>query len=165
MTGAKPNAMEHERAPLLFCALTCCALACSSSPHAIHEQADLPQLAVDLKEELRQHNIKAECSAAGLRKVEAFLETMPEADQQDHMNPVAAYLGECMIGTYGGEWVEDSPGVWAVKFPEGNMAFPFVSVQQYVDDPDAGDSFAAVFDALPTVFGWVEKEEAPRDVP
>jgi hypothetical protein len=147
----------------LILAVLVIAAACGNGPDTIREASDLPRLAESFKMELQQNGFKPRCGTAGLQKVEAFLDSLPEPEQQAHIIRVGAYLGECMRGTYGGEWVEDPPGKWAVKFPEGNMAYPIGSVERFVKDPF--DSFVTDFEELPTVFGWEEKEEVPRDYP
>lgn len=155
--------MRHRPSLLVEVFALVAVVACNSGPDTIREAGDLSELAERVKAELRQRNIKPQGSVRSLRQVEAYLDSMPEPEQVARITRVGAYLGECMMANYGGEWVEDQPGVWAVKFPEGNIAFPIASVERFVKDPF--ESFATDFEELPTVFGWEQKEEAPRDYP
>src|SRR6266576_953414 len=92
---------------------------CKLSSDKITNPSDLATLALVLKVELQQANIKPVCSEEGLLEVEQFLEGKPEAEQQKYVNKVGANLGECIIESYGGEWIEHEPGVWAVKLSDG----------------------------------------------
>ncbi len=150
MTQAKLNAV-------LLLALALGIASCADDAPRIRQASDLPEFAARFKMSLEGAGIKPVCSEAGLQEVEFYLDKMPEGVQQAHVPLVGAYLGQCMIDNYGGEWVKDVSGTWAVQFSQGNMAFPLVSVQDYVNDPNAGDSFAAVYGRLPESMGLEEK--------
>lgn len=67
-------------------------------------------------------------------------------------NVVGAYLGECIIRNYGGQWRADDDGAWGVFFDTQNAAFPFTKVaKQFANG--AEDSIYSFYRTIPIVFG------------
>ena len=69
-------------------------------------------------------------------------------------NPIGAFLGECIIANYGGQWRE-SEGTWGVFFSERNdrsAAFPFNKVRKQLLN-GSEDSILSFYDVIPVVFG------------
>ncbi|HEX8476527.1 MAG TPA: hypothetical protein VF666_21195 [Pyrinomonadaceae bacterium] len=70
-------------------------------------------------------------------------------------NIIGAYLGECIIHNYGGEWrseADEGGETWGVFFDDGNAAFPFAKVhKQFLNG--AEDSIYSFYRTIPVVFG------------
>ena len=89
--------------------------------------------------------------------VEEFIEhqrlrkDITEDDIEGLVQLVGAYLGECVIHTYGGAWREHD-GTWGVFFNDSNAAFPFNKVRKQFDNGvSGGDSILSFFDVIPQV--------------
>lgn len=122
-------------------------ISCGANSNEITNAADLARLAGALNSELQAANIEHVCSETGLQEVENFLEKKPENEQREYVLKVGAYLGECIIESYGGEWIEYEPGVWGIKLSEG-VVFPIGKVEKFVADPTA-DSFSSFYAIIP----------------
>ncbi len=62
---------------------------------------------------------------------------------------LGAFLGECLIAVYGGEWRME-PGGWAVRFDELAAVYPFTRVRAHLVN-GAGDSVLAFYAAVPGI--------------
>jgi len=89
--------------------------------------------------------------------VEEFIEherlrkDVTEDDVEGLVQLIGAYLGECVIHTYGGAWREHD-GSWGVFFNASNAAFPFSKVRKQFDNGvSGGDSILSFFDVIPQV--------------
>lgn len=132
--------------------LTCFLLAsCNSQLHKINDVSDIEKLAGALNIELQMEKIEPICSEIGLQQVEKFLESKSEHEQTEYILKVGSYLGECIIKSYGGEWVEHEPGIWGIKLSENNLVFPIGKVRKFVNDP-TGESFSSMYEIIPVVF-------------
>lgn len=59
---------------------------------------------------------------------------------------IGSYLGEAIIATAGGEWIDDAGGL-GVQFANGDTAYPFVKVQKQFDQGlEDGESIASFYD-------------------
>lgn len=66
-------------------------------------------------------------------------------------NVVGAYLGECIIRNYGGQWRAGDDGQWGVYFDAENAAFPVAKVaKQFANG--AEDSIYSFYRTIPVVF-------------
>ncbi|MBC6610544.1 hypothetical protein H8B15_06400 [Hymenobacter sp. BT507] len=128
----------------------CCFVSCTDKSDKITGVSDIQNLAGAFGIELQSAEIRPVCSEAGLQEVETFLESKPETEQQKYVLKTGAYLGECIISSYGGKWIEHEPGIWAVKLSDNNIIFPFTKVQKFVDDP-SGDSFSSLYGIIPII--------------
>ena len=126
-------------------------VSCEIKSDRITSTTDLKLLVSDFNVELQQAKLETVCNKSGLQRVEEFLESKSEAEQQQYVLKVGAYLGNCIIESYGGEWIEYEPGIWGIKLSEKNFVFPIGKVQKFVDDP-TGDSFSSFYAMIPIVF-------------
>lgn len=126
-------------------------ISCGSNSDKITNVSDLKSLAEALSIELQMAKIEPICSESGLQEIEQFLESKSEAAQQQYVPKIGAYVGECIIESYGGEWIEHQPGIWGIKLSDNNLLFPLGKVQKFVNDP-TGDSFASMYGIIPIVF-------------
>jgi len=109
-----------------------------------------------LKIQLRVEKIEFTCNTDGLKEVEKFI--LNRSYQRDeYILKAGALLGECMIETYGGEWLLKD-GNWAVKVNEGLLAFPFGKVAKFYDDPEM-ESLASLYSVIPSMLQSLENGE------
>jgi hypothetical protein len=66
-------------------------------------------------------------------------------DDQRLINIFGAFLGECVIASYGGHWHEGEPGMWGIRFENGDMVFPFAKVAKQLAGGD-GDSIYGFYE-------------------
>lgn len=138
-------------------AATLLMVSCGTNAKRINDASDLKQLADEFVMDLEMDGIESVCTEAGLKEVEKFLEGKSEGVQQQYVLNAGAYLGECLIQTYGGEWIEHEPGVWGVKFEDDLVTFPIGKVQKFVEDP-TGDSFASLYASVPMIIELNKKK-------
>jgi hypothetical protein len=68
-----------------------------------------------------------------------------KGDYQGLLNVIGAFLGEAIIASYGGHWHEHEPGVWGIRFENGDMVFPFAKVAKQFAGGE-GDSIAGFYE-------------------
>ena len=86
--------------------------------------------------------------------IERVRPTLDEVSTEGLTQSIGAFLGECIIANYGGEWRE-SEGTWGIFFSESNdrsAAFPFNKVRKQLLY-GLGDSILSFYDVIPVVFG------------
>ncbi len=91
--------------------------------------------------------------AAGVERVDAYIERMrvrmrPE-ERWGLVSTLASFVGECIIHTYGGQWVEKD-GTWGVQVNERVWANPFGKVEKQFDNGPE-DSVAGFFRCIPAL--------------
>src|SRR5690349_15599774 len=95
-------------------------IACGSKPDSITSVADLKRLSDEFRIELQAAGVASACTETGLKEIETFVESKPESEQKQHIVKVGAYLGECIIESYGGKWIEHEQGLWGIELSENN---------------------------------------------
>ena len=84
---------------------------------------------------------------AGVRWLDGYVQRMrehPDAEMKAALvSTLGAFLGQCLIETYGGMWVQHD-GWWGVQFSAGNIAFPLSKVAKQLDN-GAEDSVLSFF--------------------
>jgi hypothetical protein len=92
--------------------------------------------------------------AEGVRFLDRFINGRyedPDDDQEPMLvQTLGSFLGECIRRSHGGEWVE-ADGSWAIRFSEGNLAFPFHKVRKQLQHGPE-DSVLSFFNHIPVVF-------------
>jgi hypothetical protein len=106
---------------------------------------------------LSEFGAKFEYDRKSVTWVEEFIEQqrlrkdITADDIEGLVEVIGAYLGECVIHTYGGAWREHN-GTWGVFFNDSNAAFPFSKVRKQFDNGvGGGDSILSFFDVIPQV--------------
>lgn len=104
--------------------------------------------------------VEANYDEAGVRWLDQFLNQQREfgtVDSNEKLpQTLGSYLGECIIGTYGGRWAfDDSNQSWSITFSEGNSVYPFTKVRKQLESSE-GESVLGLFTAIPLVFGLKE---------
>lgn len=87
---------------------------------------------------------------ASVEWVEGFLErrrgNTDEAMSRKLVSTIGSYLGEAIRAHTGGEWAEISDRGLGLRFPNGNICFPFSKVEkQLAEGVAAGESIASFY--------------------
>ncbi len=97
---------------------------------------------------------------AGVRWLDGYIQRQHEqgnpANRDGLVSTLGSYLGECIIRSFGGAWVEVD-GSWCVRFDDRNAAYPFAKVGKQLENGD-GDSVLSFFTIIPVVFRRQEKQ-------
>lgn len=104
---------------------------------------------------------------SGVRWLDEFIQNEHENGNPDHREglvaPLGAFLGECIIHRYGGEWA-NVDGSWCIEFAKGKEAYPLTKVgKQLVHGEE--DSVLGFFHMLPIVFPLGGKLAEPGAAP
>lgn len=91
---------------------------------------------------------------AGVRWLDGYIQRQHEqgnpANRDGLVSTLRSFLGECIIRSFGGEWIEVD-GSWCVQFDDRNAAFPFAKVSKHLEH-GAEDSVLSFFRAIPVLF-------------
>ena len=90
---------------------------------------------------------------AGVQWVDGYIERLRESFPVEKrpaiIDRLGAFVGECIISTYGGEWVEQD-GSWGVQVSPSLWACPFAKIdKQFENGPE--DSVESFFTAIPII--------------
>jgi hypothetical protein len=93
-----------------------------------------------------------QCDLAGLDWLDSFVDgqrTAPEERRKALAAPLGSFLGECIVQTLQGTWVETIEG-WGVKLPSGAVANPFAKLEKQLEngEEDSVRSFVEVLAVL-----------------
>jgi hypothetical protein len=83
--------------------------------------------------------------------IERIRPNLEESAVEGIYTSIGAFLGECIIANYGGEWRE-TEGAWGIYFDDENAAYPFAKVQKHLLH-GSEDSILSFYDVIPVVFG------------
>lgn len=83
--------------------------------------------------------------------IERIRPNLEEAAVLGLSNSIGAFLGECIIANYGGQWRE-SEGTWGIYFDDKNAAYPFAKVEKHLLN-GREDSILSFYEVIPIVFG------------
>jgi hypothetical protein len=83
--------------------------------------------------------------------IERVRPNLEEAAIQGIANSIGAFLGECIIANYGGQW-RAGEGTWGVYFDEENAAYPFAKAYKHLLN-GSGDSILSFYNTISVVFG------------
>ena len=73
---------------------------------------------------------------------------------------LGAYLGETIIGTYGGAWAYfEQVDQWGIRFEDDSGAFPISKVYKQLED-GAFDSILSFFTMLPKIRDHVNRQQS-----
>lgn len=109
-----------------------------------------------------QLNIKYDQNS--VKFVEGFIErnkaNFDKEESKGLINSLGAYLGQCIIENYGGQWqLENETGAITVAFDEKNKAYPFAKVSKQFDN-GLKDSIYSFYTAIPRVFKIEKKKKS-----
>lgn len=107
-----------------------------------------------LAETVRKES-KLKYDEQSVKYIERFIERskkeIPKEQCDGLINALAAFLGQCIIQNYGGQWDKTSDGNIGVKFDDKNWAFPFAKVSKQFEN-GLEDSIHAYYTIIPMVF-------------
>jgi hypothetical protein len=75
---------------------------------------------------------------AGIRK-------MTDSHYGGVVGTIGAFLGECIIVNFGGQWKQSENGAWGIYFDDKNAVFPFVKVAKAFGPEGEFDSIASFY--------------------
>jgi len=78
------------------------------------------------------------------------------------VNLIGAFLGECLIARYGGEWVDDPKMGWGVKIANELTAFPFNKVEKRFKPDGQYDSIASFYRSTPALLKHLREEKQKK---
>ena len=117
-----------------------------SVPDQLRANADLVQRTV-------RENLETELTfdQTGVEWIDGYINRLRDsigADKRSGLiSTLASFIGECIIRTFGGTWVEKD-GWWGVKVSERVWACPFAKVEKQFEN-GAEDSVASFFRCIP----------------
>lgn len=119
----------------------------------------------DLVVRLMRENLDTELSfdSAGVEWVDGYINRLRDslaADKRSGLiSTLASFVGESIIRTYGGTWVEQD-GWWGVRVSERVWACPFAKIEkQFENGPE--DSVASFFTCIPILDKHLGKQTEP----
>ncbi|MDB5223439.1 MAG: hypothetical protein JWN83_2106 [Chitinophagaceae bacterium] len=94
--------------------------------------------------------------------IEGFIErtkiNLGETQVDGFINSLGAFIGQCIIENYGGEWKYDNEtGVTSVSITDQNIAYPFGKVRKQFEN-GLEDSVYSFYNVIPIVFN-IEKRK------
>jgi hypothetical protein len=99
--------------------------------------------------------LKINYDSDGVKFVEGFIERnkkeIPKEEWYGLINYCGAFLGQCIIENYGGQWTKDENGHIAVAFDENNRVHPFSKVSKQFNN-GLGDSIHSMYTVIPAIF-------------
>jgi hypothetical protein len=99
---------------------------------------------------------------AGVEWIDGYIDRLRDSIAAEKrsglVSTLASFVGECIIRTYGGVWVEKD-GWWGVQVSERIWACPFAKIQkQFENGPE--DSVASFFTCIPILDKHLDKKTA-----
>jgi hypothetical protein len=97
--------------------------------------------------------VRLETDAAAVEWIDGYVEAnrpLPPEYLDAQSTLVGAFLGECVIAAYGGEWARVD-GEWAVRFDERNAVFPFAKTRKQWEN-GAEDSVRSFYEMISVVY-------------
>lgn len=106
--------------------------------------------------------LNLEYNAESVKFIEGYIETkktsLDKRQVTSFINSVGAFLGQCIIEVYGGEWQYDEKnGVNCVAITDLNIAYPIGKVWKQFEN-GLEDSVYSLFNVIPVVFN-IEKKK------
>jgi hypothetical protein len=102
---------------------------------------------------------------AGVEWVDGYIERVrehfPKERRSGLVSTLASFVGESIIRTFGGEWVEKG-GWWGVQVSERLWACPFAKVEKQFES-GAEDSVASFFRCIPLLDNQFEQGRPEAD--
>lgn len=78
------------------------------------------------------------------------------------VNLIGSFLGECLIASYDGEWVDDPKMGWGVKIANELTAFPFNKVKKRFKPDDQYNSIASFYRSTPAFLKHLREEKQKK---
>ncbi|MBX7153597.1 MAG: hypothetical protein U0Y96_14830 [Candidatus Kapaibacterium sp.] len=108
----------------------------------------------DLADKLKA-TLKIKYDSDGVKFVEGFIERnkvqIAKEEWTGLINSCGAFLGQCIIENYGGQWTKEDSGHVAIAFDDKNKVYPFSKVGKQFDN-GLEDSIHSMYTIIPTIF-------------
>jgi hypothetical protein len=100
------------------------------------------------------NNVSLDFDAESVEWLDGYIERHRENFDEETIKKLTgvfgSFLGECICRNFGGVWTEDEYG-FAVKFADGNGAYPFNKIEkQFRNGSD--DSISSFYQTIPIIF-------------
>ena len=96
----------------------------------------------------------------GVKFLEGFIErnksVIAEEEWNGLINSCGAFLGQCIIENYGGQWLEEPDGNVTIAFDDDNKVYPFSKVMKQFEN-GLEDSIHSMFTIIPIVYSLQPK--------
>jgi hypothetical protein len=123
---------------------------------SVDDESDIPdklRANADLVVRMFRENLDTELAfdRGGVEWIDGYIDrlrdSLPTEKRSGLISTLASFVGECIIRTYGGIWVEKD-GWWGVQVSERIWACPFAKIEkQFENGPE--DSVASFFTCIP----------------
>ena len=128
-----------------------------SVPDKLRANADL--VVRTLRENL---DVELGFDRAGVEWIDGYINRLRDAIEPENrsglISTLASFVGESIIRTYGGNWVEQE-GWWGVRVSERIWACPFAKIEkQFENGPE--DSVASFFTCIPVLDKHLDENPA-----
>jgi hypothetical protein len=111
---------------------------------------ELRELAKEVKKVL-----KLEYDGDSIKLLEGFIERQKtqftQEEKEGLINSCAAFLGQCIIENYGGNWKRDPDDHSYIAFDEKNCVYPFSKVRKQFEN-GLDDSIHSFYTVIPWIF-------------
>jgi hypothetical protein len=87
--------------------------------------------------------------------IDRLRESFPKERRSGLVSTLASFVGECIIRTFGGEWVEKD-GWWGVQVSDRIWACPFAKIEKQFENGEE-DSVASFFRCIPILDKHLEQ--------
>jgi hypothetical protein len=102
---------------------------------------------------------------AGVEWIDGYINRMRESlaveKRSGLISTLASFVGECIIRTYGGAWVEED-GQWGVRVSDRIWACPFAKIEKQFDNGPE-DSVASFFTCIPILDRHLSEKPEEHD--
>jgi hypothetical protein len=106
-----------------------------------------------------------EYDEAGVRWLDQYIDNQREAGEPDVKerlpSTLGSYLGECIRLTYGGRWLWNEEGGWAVRINEKLSVYPFNKVRKQLGSAE-GESVLSFFKTIPALLQGIPRRPGTR---
>ncbi|HEV3144155.1 MAG TPA: hypothetical protein VGZ47_09750 [Gemmataceae bacterium] len=107
-------------------------------------------------------NVELSFDEAGVEWIDGYIDrlrgSLPAEQRSGLIEMLAAFVGECMIQTFGGAWAERE-GSWGVQVSERIWACPFAKIQKQFEN-GSEDSVASFFRCTPLLDKHLAEEKS-----
>lgn len=112
----------------------------------------------------REHNqVELTLDLNGVRWVEGYINRVrhnfPIGEREGLIAYLAAFVGECIIHTFGGSWNKDKDGFLCVQVSERLSACPLAKIEKQFDNGESDSVFSFV-EVIPTLDEHLAKQRS-----
>jgi len=102
-----------------------------------------------------KNQLQLKYDKGSVKYLEEFIERQKTRFSKEEVigliNSCGAFLGQCIIENYGGQWAKDDTGNICISFGEKSKAYPFSKVSKQFEN-GLEDSIYSFYNVIPMVF-------------